>query len=266
MIWHLASASDCRKPPPARQLLGRPHVFIETRLAKRGVVHADMVVAQSQEQMRVLQENFGRSPDRLIPNFHPVPEAVEKRLDRFNVLWIGNFKRVKRPDLFVEIASQLRQHSKIDFVMIGRGYQSRSIQTRFEEVLKRNTNLKYLGALSQEEVNKWLERSHLLVNTSKSEGFSNTFIQAWMRSVPVLTLGVNPDNLLGGSCLGISCQSTSEIAEAIRRLTSDIDMLDDMGARSRQYAMERFSMKNAAELADLIIQAAGEKREKSAES
>ena len=42
-------------------------------------------------------------------------------------------------------------------------------------------------------------------------------------------------------------------------------MLDDMGARSRQYAMERFSMKNAAELADLIIQAAGEKREKSAE-
>lgn len=265
MIWHIASAGDCQKPPPVRQLLGRPHVFIESRLAKRGVVDADVIVAQSQEQVTALQENFGRTPDRLIRNFQEVPEAIDKRLDRLTVLWIGNLKRIKRPELFIEIASQFRQHSEIDFVMIGRGYRSPSVQGRFEQVLKRNTNLKYLGALPQEEVNRWLERSHLLVNTSQSEGFSNTFIQAWMRAVPVLTLGVNPDGLLDGGCLGSSCDSTSEVAESIRRLTSDLGMLRDMGEESRQYAVDQFSMKNAAELADLIVQTAGEKHEKSAE-
>ena len=71
---------------------------------------------------------------------------------------------------------------------------------------------------THEDVNKLLERSHLLVNTSKWEGFSNTFIQAWMRSVPVMTLGVNPDGLLDNSYLGCNHVSTAEIASSIREL------------------------------------------------
>ena len=50
--------------------------------------------------------------------------------------------------------------------------------------------------LSQAEVNALLEHTDLLVNTSDYEGFSNTFIQAWMRRVPVVSLRVDPDRLL----------------------------------------------------------------------
>jgi glycosyltransferase involved in cell wall biosynthesis len=266
MIWHLASQKDCQKPPPISRVLGRPHVLIETRLAQRGVALADVVIAQSEDQVRKLHENFARQADRLIRNFHDVPPENDKHTGRFKVVWIGNLKPIKRPELLLEIASQLQGLPDIEFVVVGRPYSSESLQSRFEEKLKKLSNVRCLGAMPQEDVNKILERSDLLINTSKSEGFSNTFIQAWMRSVPVLTLGVNPDGLLTDSYLGSSHDSTAGIANTIRGLASNSDKLADMGKRSREFAIRQFSMANAAELADLIIQTAIDKRETSPET
>lgn len=266
MIWHLASGNDCRRAPAIVQMLYRPHVLIETRLAKRGAIHADVVVAQSQDQIRMLQENFGRRPDRLIRNFHKVPPPFDKRSGRFTVVWIGNLKAVKRPELFLEIASHLQDQPKTEFLMVGREYPSHSLQRRFDQLLQRHTNVRSLGVMPQEDVNKLLERSDLLVNTSKSEGFSNTFIQAWMRAVPVLSLGVNPDGLLTDNYLGCSHDSIAEVADTIRGLASDSDKLEDMGKRSRGYAIRHFSMENATELADLIIQTAIDNRDKPPET
>jgi len=259
LIWHLASENDCRKAPAIRQLLGRPHALIETRLAKRGAVQADVIVAQTKDQIRMLHENFGRRADRLIRNFHPVPPACNKRVEPLTVVWIANFKSLKRPELFLEIASRLQDLSKIEFVMVGQPYPSHSLQSRFEQAMQRHPNVRYLGAVPQEDVNRLLERSHLLVNTSEWEGFSNTFIQAWMRSVPVITLGVNPDGLLDNSYLGCNHVSTAEIASSIRGLASNPDLLEDMGKRSRQFAIRRFSMRNAAELTSLIAETAADR-------
>jgi hypothetical protein len=42
-------------------------------------------------------------------------------------------------------------------------------------------NLEYVGPVSLEEVNVWLARSSIFVNTSlPRQGFPNTFIQAWL--------------------------------------------------------------------------------------
>jgi len=256
LIWHLTNEKDCRKAPAIGQLLGRPHALIETRLAKRGVAQADVIVAQTEDQVKMLHENFGREADRLIRNFHPVPPACNKRVDPLTVVWIANLKPSKRPELFLEIASCLQDMPGIEFLMVGQPYLSHSLQGRVEQAMQRHTNVRYLGAVPQEDVNKLLERSHLLVNTSRWEGFSNTFIQAWMRAVPVLTLGVNPDGLLDDSYLGCTHESTIDIASSIRRLASNPDALENMGKRSRQFAIRRFSMKNATELASLIVETA----------
>ena len=240
------------------QLLLRPHTLIESRLAKRGVTHADVVVAQSSDQVNKLERNFGRRPDLLIRNFHQPPPDVAKDPGRFTIVWIGNFKPVKRPELFIELAGHFAQQSDVDFVMVGRPYPSESVQGRLDEAIQANSNLTHLGGLPQDDVNELLERAHLLVNTSQSEGFSNTFIQAWMRSVPVFTLGVNPDGLLDGGALGSSYESMAQMVSSIRELGSNFDMLNDMGTRSRLFAVQHYSMKNAAELADLIIRTATE--------
>jgi glycosyltransferase involved in cell wall biosynthesis len=261
LIWHLASQSDCQNAPPARQLLGRPHALIETRLAAKGVSGANLVIAQSRDQLDMLLENYGRHADRVIGNFHSVPAASDKQTDRFTVIWIANLKAVKRPELYFEIAAQLADMKDIDILMVGQAYSSAAKKRDFDQALQTHPNVEFLGALPNDEVNHLLERSHLLVNTSRSEGFSNTFIQAWMRSVPVLTMGVNPDGLLADSFLGRCHSSTTEIANSIRELVGSIAMLKDMGEQSRQYAVRHFSMSNATELADLVVQTALDNRD-----
>jgi glycosyltransferase involved in cell wall biosynthesis len=259
LIWHIASESDCRKAPAIREVFSRPHTLIETRLAKQGVRKANVIVAQTKDQARMLHQNFGRSPDRLIRNFHPVPPTVEKRNDILTVVWIANFKLLKKPELFLEIAAGLQDLSRVECLMVGKHYSSPFLQDHFDQTLKHRTNVRFLGALPQEGVNELLDRSHLLVNTSEWEGFPNTFIQAWMRSVPVLTLGVNPDGLLNSSYLGRACKSTDEVIKCIRDLVSNPIMLDMMGKQSRRYAIRHFSMRNVAELASLIVETGHDK-------
>jgi glycosyltransferase involved in cell wall biosynthesis len=256
MVWHIASENDCRKPIRIWNSLRRPHAWLENRLAKRGIAKADVIVAQTEDQMHMLQENFGRRVDALIRNFHPESGTSVKPADRFTVVWVANFKPLKRPELFLEIASHLKDLPHIEFLMVGQTYSSRSLHTEFDQVMRQTPNIKCLGAMAQEEVNALLEKAHLLVNTSKWEGFSNTFIQAWMRAVPVLTLGVNPDRLLDEEKMGRCLESTAEIARSIRDLAANPDMLRAMGQQSRQFAIRHFSMENASELADLLVQTA----------
>ena len=75
------------------------------------------------------------------------------------------------------------------------------------EQIKVDSNLQYLGEVSQDEVNRRLREGHILVNTSRYEGFSNTFVQAWMRRVPVVSLTVDPDNILVRENIGF-CSGT----------------------------------------------------------
>lgn len=261
LVWHLASQKDSGDAPPAWRLLGRPHAWLETRLAKYGALHADVVVAQSRDQADRLRHSIGRDADRVIRNFHPVPDAVEKRYNRLQVIWIANLKPIKRPERLFDVASSLGDNRDIEFVMVGRPYASREQQQLIDELLRMHPNVTYLGGKSQQEVNELLSHAHLLVNTSDSEGFSNTFIQAWMNAVPVFTLGVNPDGLLADNELGSSFGCPGDMASAIRALAARPEGLKTMGRECRQYAMRHFSMDNVAELSDLIMEAAFRHRE-----
>jgi glycosyltransferase involved in cell wall biosynthesis len=119
--------------------------------------------------------------------------------------------------------------------------------------IKTTPNIEYLGARSQAEVNKLLARSHLFINTSLHEGFPNTFIQAWMREVPVVSLHVDPDGLLEKNQIGIFCgDDESRLADAVRRLISDGALRSRYAAKARAYAMSQHSMANATGLAQLF--------------
>jgi len=209
-------------------------------LGRYGLRHADLVIAQTHSQAQMLKESFGIH-SIVVPNGHPVPLGPFEKKDPPIVAWVANVKPCKRPEHFIELASRLR-HTNARFVMAGQPADGQ-YQQKITRLLNGAPNVEYVGQLSLDEVNRLLERASLFVNTSKPrEGFPNTFIQAWLRKTPVVTMDFDPDGLIAKQRLGMVGGNVETMADATSELLSSRGSLDAMGERSRSYAVNNYDV------------------------
>ncbi|MFH1934991.1 MAG: glycosyltransferase family 4 protein [Pseudomonadota bacterium] len=241
-IWHIASDNDVVPQTKAkfrRKLISAPDRF----LLNYGIKNADVIAGQTQYQNSLLGERFGRKCDVFIPIGHPFPEEVAEKLERVAVLWVANLKQLKQPEVFVRLARELCNNCKASFVMMGRPGESTRWLTGLMEQIKNTPNLEYLGEVSQDEVNRRLSEGHILVNTSCYEGFSNTFVQAWMRKVPVVSLTVDPDDILVRERMGFCSGTFTKLCNDVTRLIQNKRLREDMGERAQSYAATNHNVK-----------------------
>ena len=254
LVWHAASDADVQ---PGLKVAERNFVrrWLERSLLSYGIRHADRTITQTEQQARLLFENFGRHSDAVIANFHPLPEERRAPYEPLRIVWVANFKRAKQPDAFVRLANSLRDLERVQFVMIG-APASGEAEAQWNYALRQQIaslpNLTHLGQLSQAEVNEQLNGAYAFVNTSVYEGFPNTFIQAWLREVPVISLAVNPDDILDRASVGIHARTEQGLIEAVRRLVEDRAFHDKLARNAGEHAREHHSMKNAQRLAQVI--------------
>lgn len=151
-------------------------------------------IAQTIEQEKLL-ENHQLKSSLLMPNLYNIKSSLEKDIEKpFKVLWVANIRPIKQLELFLELAESLIEWP-IKFIVIGR-IENKNQVSYYNDKMNVLSNLDYLGELSNEDVNTYLSKAFLLVNSSKSEGFSNTFIQAWASGTPIVSLNSNPNNYL----------------------------------------------------------------------
>ena len=259
-VWHLAHDTDA-----GPQVLDPSRNFVRVRLEKWAVAygarHATRIIVQTEHQSQLLQRHFARPADAVIPNFHsPAAESIDKS-GPITVVWVANLKPWKRPEAFLNLAESLGGYKGIRFIMIG-APAPKSGDRRWGEFVMRRIdgakNLQYLGARSQVEVNELLGRAHIFVNTSMHEGFPNTFIQAWLRQVAVVTLTVDPDGVLEQEQVGIVAHSEPGLTAAVRRLIDHPDVRSAYAERGRRHAEARHSIQNAHELIGLIDRCCGQ--------
>jgi hypothetical protein len=77
--------------------------------------------------------------------------------------------------------------------------------------------VEFVGHVPFRDVGKHFDHASALVNTSPTEGFPNTFLQAWIRGVPTLSF-VKPEVTAGESGT-IACRDIDELASRIGSLT-----------------------------------------------
>lgn len=251
MIWRV---TNDRSLTPETAAWWRFHYYVERLFLNYGIRNADTILAQTEWQRRLLAERFGRPDSILVSNFHPTPpdRALAAQAEQ-RVLWIGNLNRQKNPAAFVRLAAKFADRPNVKFTMIGGGHGDPWAKAQ-ADLIESAANVEYLGRRTQEEVNACLERTTLLVSTSAYEGFSNTFIQAWLRRVPVSSLNVDPDGLLAGGGLGTLAAGSEE------RLYRDVSGILElspaervaMGTRCRAYAVANHSESNIAAIARLL--------------
>ncbi len=97
-----------------------------------------------------------------------------------------------------------------------------------------------------------------MVNTSTHEGFPNTFIQAWMREVAVVSLDVDPDRILATEHAGIVAHSEDALTAAVSTLIDHPEVRAGLVKRGREYAGTHHALKNAEALVQLIRSSCGE--------
>jgi glycosyltransferase involved in cell wall biosynthesis len=226
--------------------------YLDRYAREYGLRHARYIFGQAAYEDRMLLRNFGRPCDLIIGNWHPEPAPPCAKAPPIKVVWIANIKPLKQPELFADLAERLRELAGVEFLMVGRPTSGR-YQRCLDARLRRVRNLRYLGEKPIEEINRILAGAHLLVNTSDYEGFPNTFIQAWLHEVPVVSLHVDPDDVLKTEGLGFHSGSFDQLVRDTKSLIEDADLRTRMGARTRAYALEKHSLtKNLERVAEFL--------------
>lgn len=218
------------------------------KVVEYGKRRADAVVCQTEEQMVAFKANFNRETTLINNSFEfnvPVNDHKEEL-----ILWVGNCRPVKQPELFVRLASEFMKDTKWKFVMVGKTDDNILHVIRNSEL---NERFILCGALPLNEVNEWYAKAKVLINTSIQEGMPNTFIQAWYYGLPVISLNVNPARLLDDGDFGVCCNGSFSTlkSELVTHMSGHIKN----EGRARQYVDEHFSIeKNAGRLLKVFEQ------------
>ena len=169
---------------------------------------------------------YNAAPPAPPDEIHSVPGA--------QIIWVNNLKRLKRPELYIELARRLPQYQ---FLMVGALPPGGRYAAQCRAMLARAPkNLTYLGFQPLDEVNRYIGASDLLLYTSVNEGFGNSFLQAWFRGVPTGSLTSTLDGILERERIGFVVQTMDDLTESVDRVMADPHQRMAMGARARTYA------------------------------
>lgn len=221
LVFRTASDSDC---DPARLLV---RFWRDRQLYHYGLRRADAILVQSEVQRELLGRNYGLdgTPARMLVDRTPVTATpTPKDID---VLWVANLRHVKRPDRVLEFAACL-PHVRIHMAG-GVCPGEEALYARVEAAAKALPNLTFHGTVAYRAVGRLFDRARLFINTSELEGFPNTFLQAWVRGVPVIAT-FDPDEILARERLGLPVADVAAMTEAIAELLAD----DGQYQRARQ--------------------------------
>lgn len=231
LVFRVASDYDCE--PDKVELRYRRDRW----LYQYGLRRADAVLVQSTSQQRALLRNYGRQSS-LVGGFvaRPLPGSGEKPKD-VDVLWVSNIRKVKRPERLLALA---RSMPDIQFHMAG-GEQAGEIDLykHIAQEARSIPNLHFHGAVAYQDVGSLFDRARVLANTSDLEGFPNTFLQAWVRGIPVVTM-FDPDETVRRNGLGSSHTAVPEMVQGIRKLLLSQDAYRAASAAALQLMRQRY--------------------------
>jgi glycosyltransferase involved in cell wall biosynthesis len=220
--------------------------FLNNEVIKYGLRNISEVICQTQYQSTIVNIKLNKSAN-VIKNFHSTPELCIKDTNKVKILWIANFKPLKNPGLFMKLSEHFMQFENVEFIMIGR-----PAKDYFDKNEIRNKRLKIVGEISNKEVNEYLSQGHILVNTSSYEGFPNTFIQAWMNSVPVVSLFVDPDDVIKKNKIGLHSVTFNQLVKDVEKLILNNGFRNDMGNKARTYAISNHSLDNIKQIISIF--------------
>jgi glycosyltransferase involved in cell wall biosynthesis len=247
-VWAAASTADVIRRQDLRAASGQQppldrlmHSWLR-RAEDRGILQAEAIILQTEEQRRLLLENYGRK-GTVIPNHIAVSARTDlPRQEPPEVLWVSNIKSFKRPELFLDLARRCAD-LKADFVMVG-ACPSLEIREAISQGQKSLGNFTWVGPLEPSQAEARIAAATVLVNTSSFEGFPNAFQQAWCHGVPTLSLEADPDGVIVRERLGNRSVTMERLEADLRQILGDVRYRHEIADRARSFARRNYDLAN----------------------
>lgn len=228
-IFRVAHDTDCQ---PDALLI---KYWRDKKLYEYGLRRANLVLVQSRQQQKAMLANYGMK-SRVAKMLVQQAEGV---IDRdVDVLWVNNLRDFKRPDLLLALA---RKCPHLSFCMIGG--QQPGFADLYGSIVREAAelpNLQFLGRVPYHAMAGHYARARVFVNTSDSEGFPNSYLQAWAHGTPTVAF-FDPDAVIERSRLGHAVSSLDDMAEKITVIVDDDRLRAEYSARCLEYMSRTYS-------------------------
>jgi len=197
------------------------------RLFERGVARSDLRFAMSEYQKRLFQRlglSCGFYRNLILPRKNPIME--QKSMD---LLWVARCQSIKRPQLFLDLVKDIPD-ARCEMIC---PKEDAELWTEISERAKALPNLTFHERVPYHLIQDHYDRTRFLVSTSEAEGFPNVMVQAAQGEAGVISLELDPDDLIQtfgcGFCAGGDYR---KLVEGVRKLLDDPVASSRMGANA----------------------------------
>jgi len=197
----------------------------------------DKITVQSIFQKEQLSLNRGIKKSHILPYIFNVSKKEINYSDKKYIFWIGRGEKWKRPEIFIEMA---KKHPNEQFVMVMPAeFGKEEYQKQVKKKLENIKNLKFINFLKPSEVNKYFLKSKLFLLTSESEGFANTMMESMNGACPILSLKVNPDEIITKNNIGLVADNKINTFEQyFLELLENNELRKKMGENGRDFLLK----------------------------
>ncbi len=221
-----------------------------------GVVHrwslrkASARVVQTEAQRKQLRNHY-HLDSVAISNGFPLLKNLDSTKE--SILWVARAVPWKRPEVFFEVTDHFPNEV---FIMIcsGKGDYYEGIR---QEADKRD-NIRFISHVDFHEIQNYYNQAKLFLSTSEKEGFPNTFIQACLGGVPIVSLGVDPDGFMEKYNTGIVVDNDIEVyLTKVRMLLENTQVWEEMAHNAQTYVSRNHNIEETTkkwiQLLDTVV-------------
>jgi glycosyltransferase involved in cell wall biosynthesis len=204
-----------------------------------GIKNADHISCQNKYQYSILKKKYPNKSISILHNpYFYLENKIMKKGERSYIAWIGNFRYEKNLPALANIAERFPD---LQFKIAGTRFPiTDNDSEKGIARLKQMKNVEFLGHINNSEVSGLLSQAICLLNTSRLEGFSNTFLEAWSVGTPVITTAnVNPDRIISDYGVGLVAEKYDKLPDKINEVISYTDEhYDVLSKRCVEYVKE----------------------------
>ncbi|MBA2851395.1 glycosyltransferase involved in cell wall biosynthesis [Methanococcus maripaludis] len=221
-------------------------------LVKYSISRADKIITVSND-LKDIAISCGCDPKKIvvIPNgvdidkFKPVNKEYVKKLknisSNFLICYVGSLIKIKRVDRLIKISNELSKDYNIDLLIIGDGPERNNLENLVSTLGMKN--VKFQGAVPNEEIPEYISMSDVLALTSESEGLPTVLVESMSCGVPVITLDVGGvKDIVKNGINGFVVNDKEEFKEKLIKYIENEDLKCSHGAAGRKLIEEEQSI------------------------